>query len=642
MGVVVSSPSSSAQSSQTSATSSAVKRYSVRELFRNPDQAAFQVSRGGKFISTLRPHEKRMNIFIREASTPNAQFRRLTDVRDRDIAGYSWKGDDVILYTKDNGGDENFHIYAVNVNSGEPVDLTPFPGVRATVLDVLDSQPDEILMQMNKRSSSVFDVYRLNVRTGALTLAAENPGDIVGWQTDHDGKVRLATALNGEKQVMLYREDESKPFTELMVMSFRDTFAPYIFTFDNKHIYVASNLKRDKTAIVRFDPATKQEVEVLFEHPQVDAGGLGFSQRRKVLTSISYMTWKQERKFLDAQTEKIYTEIQRRLPNDEIRVASITQSEDIAVVLTVSDRSYGAYYLYNVKAGSLEKLADVAPWIVADDMCPMQPIQFASRDGLTLHGYLTLPKGYDMKTAKNLPVVVNPHGGPWSRDVWGFRPDVQFLANRGFAVLQVNFRGSTGYGRSFLDAGDKQWGKAMQHDLTDGVEWLKKQGIADPKRVAIYGGSYGGYAVLAGLAFTPDVYACGVDVVGPSNLFTLLSTIPPYWKPMLAQMYARMGNPEQDKDLLTAISPVFHADKIKAPLLVIQGARDPRVNVAESEQIVAALKKRNIDVEYMVKENEGHGYRNEENRLEMYERIEAFLAKHLLPNQPSIQVPAKN
>ena len=285
--------------------------------------------------------------------------------------------------------------------------------------------------------------------------------------------------------------------------------------------------------------------------------------------------------------------------------------------------------MFDATTGSLTKLVDVAPWLKEDQLAHMKPIEYQSRDGLTIHGYLTLPLG---REAKNLPVVINPHGGPWFRDTWGFNPEVQFLANRGYAVLQMNFRGSTGYGRKFWEASFKQWGQKMQDDITDGVQWLVKQGIADPKRVAIYGGSYGGYATLAGVTFTPDLYAAAVDYVGVANMFTFMKTIPPYWKPFLDQMHAMVGDPEKDKALLEAASPVMHADKIKTPLFVAQGAHDPRVNKAESDQMVAALKKRGVDVEYMVKENEGHGFHNEENRFDFYEAMEKFLAKYLQPS----------
>ncbi|MFZ4549275.1 MAG: alpha/beta hydrolase family protein, partial [Bacteroidales bacterium] len=308
---------------------------------------------------------------------------------------------------------------------------------------------------------------------------------------------------------------------------------------------------------------------------------------------------------------------------------SNTKAEDKYIINTYSDKTMGSYYLYDVKTEKLDKISDVSPWLDEKEMASMLPIEYKSRDGLTINGYLTLPKGYTMENAKNLPVVVNPHGGPWYRDQWGFNPEVQFLANRGYAVFQMNFRGSTGYGRKFWEASFKQWGKTMQYDITDGVNWLVNEGIADSTRIAIYGGSYGGYATLAGITFTPDLYAAAVDYVGVSNLFSFMNTIPPYWKPMMDMMYEMVGDPTKDSVLMREASPVFHVDKIKTPLFVAQGANDPRVNKAESDQMVDALKKRGIEIEYMVKDNEGHGFHNEENQFDFYRSMEKFLATYL-------------
>ena len=306
-----------------------------------------------------------------------------------------------------------------------------------------------------------------------------------------------------------------------------------------------------------------------------------------------------------------------------------TKAEDKFIVRVYSDRSLGAYYIYDKTADKLTKIADIGPWLKAEELAEMNPIEYKSRDGLTIQGYLTLPNGYTMETAKDLPVVVNPHGGPWARDSWGFNPEIQFLANRGYAVLQMNFRGSTGYGRKFWEDSFKQWGLTMQDDVSDGVKWLVSKGIADPKRVAIYGGSYGGYATLMGIVKDPDQYAAAVDYVGVSNMFTFMNTIPPYWKPMLDMFHEMVGDPKKDSALLASVSPVFHVDRIKTPLFIAQGANDPRVNKAESDQMVEALKKKGVVVEYMVKANEGHGFHNEENRFDFYRAMEKFLGAHL-------------
>jgi dipeptidyl aminopeptidase/acylaminoacyl peptidase len=457
-------------------------------------------------------------------------------------------------------------------------------------------------------------------------MIAKNPGNIVDWGTDHSGKLRLAVTIEGLPSRMLYRENETAPFKPFLTVDFRDDFIPLFFTFDNKQIYALSNIGRDKTVIVKFDPKTGKEIEVLFSRPEVDVDGLSYSRKRKVLLTAFYTTWKSQRKFFDKLIEKQFNFVTSKLPGYEISFIDSNKNEDVYILRTHSDRTLGSYYIYDTKDNELAKLSDISPWLNEEELAKMEPVSYVSRDGLTINGYLTLPKGVK---PQNLPLVVNPHGGPWVRDDWGYDPEVQFLANRGYAVFQMNYRGSTGYGKSFEHAGYKQWGKKMQDDITDGVNWLIKKGVADKKRIGIYGASYGGYATLAGLAFTPDLYACGVDYVGISNLFTFLKTIPPYWKPELLMTYERVGHPVKDKKLLEEASPVFHADKINAPLMVIQGAADPRVNINESNQIVSALKKRGIDVIYIVKGNEGHGFRNEENRFEIYEAMEKFLAKHM-------------
>jgi dipeptidyl aminopeptidase/acylaminoacyl peptidase len=600
-------------------------RIPLRDFFKNPEKSGFQISPDGKHISFTQPYENRMNVFVQNRET--GKTVQVTFEKDRDIAGYFWGSNERILFIRDNGGDENFLLYAVD-HTGDNLDcLTPFENVRVGIVDELEEIDDEILISMNQRNPEVFDVVRMNIKTGEMKIVAENPGNIAGWVTDHDGKIRIALQSDGVNNSLLYRKTEDEDFKTILTTNFRENVSPLFFDFKNEHIYASSNIGRDKSAIIEFDIENGKETRVIFEHPEVDVESMSFSKKRKVLTAISYTTWKRERKFLDAQSEELFKKLQEKLTGYEIGITNSDKAEEIFIVRTWSDRSLGAYYLYDFKNDVLKKLADLSPWLDENELCEMKPIQYTSRDGLTIHGYLTLPKGVE---PKNLPVVVNPHGGPWVRDAWTYNPEIQFLANRGFAVLKINYRGSTGYGRKFWEASFKQWGKAMQDDVTDGVNYLIEQGIADPKRVGIYGGSYGGYCTLAGLAFTPDLYACGVDYVGVSNLFTFMKTIPPYWKPFLEMMYEMVGNPEKDVELLKSASPVFHVDKIKAPLFIAQGAKDPRVNVDESDQMVKALRERGVEVPYMVKENEGHGFHNEENRFEFYEAMEKFLEEHLL------------
>jgi dipeptidyl aminopeptidase/acylaminoacyl peptidase len=364
----------------------------------------------------------------------------------------------------------------------------------------------------------------------------------------------------------------------------------------------------------------------VYENPDVDVSDLDYSHKRKVLTMATYETEKNHNVYLDETTKALYTKLESKLPGYQIVVTSHDRNEDLFIVRNYNDRTVGSIYLYDLKADKLSKVSDILPWLKENELTEMKPITFTSRDGMTIHGYLTLPKG---SSGKNLPIIVNPHGGPWARDSWGYNPEVQLFANRGYGVLQINYRGSVGYGRKFWESSFKQWGKSMQNDLTDGVQWLISQGIADPKRVAIYGGSYGGYATLAGVAFTPNLYCCAIDYCGVANLFTFMKTIPPYWKPLLDMMHEMVGDPTKDSTLLAAATPVFHADQIKVPMLVLQGKNDPRVNINESDQMVSALKSRGIEVTYIVKDNEGHGFHNEENKFAAYEAMESFLEKHL-------------
>ncbi|MBW7847008.1 MAG: S9 family peptidase [Bacteroidales bacterium] len=598
----------------------------LEDFFKNPEKSSFNLSPDGKYISYMAPYESRMNIFVQKVGSQKAL--RITSETDRDIAGYFWANNSRILFLKDNGGDENFALYGVDINGKNARCLTCFEGVRTQIIDDLEDQPDFVIVGLNKRNPMVFDPYRLNIKTGEMVMLAENPGNIQGWMTDHEGKLRVATAIvDGVNSQLLYRDNENEEFRPLITTNFKETLSPEFFTFDNKKLYATSNIGRDKSVAVVYDPATLSETEVLFENPDYDLSGLSYSRKRKVLTAASYVSWKRERHFFDKQTKDIFENLEKLLPGYEISISSSDKAEEKYIVRTYSDKSLGAYYFYDLKKNHLTKIQEVSPWIDEKQMADIKPIQYRARDGKVIHGYLTLPKGVE---PKNLPVVINPHGGPWARDNWGFNPEVQFLANRGFAVLQMNFRGSTGYGREFLESSFKQWGLNMQNDITDGVYWLIEQGIADKNRIAIYGASYGGYATLQGIVVTPTLYAAAVDYVGVSNLFTFMQTIPPYWKPMLDMMYEMVGNPEKDKIQFEATSPALNAHRIMTPLFVAQGAKDPRVNIAESDQIVEAMKKRGVEVEYMVKENEGHGFHNEENRFDFYRAMEKFLNTHLM------------
>jgi dipeptidyl aminopeptidase/acylaminoacyl peptidase len=606
----------------------AQKQIPLEDFFKNPEKTYFQISPDGKYFSYTAPYEDRMNIFVQKIGSKKAT--RLTSETDRSIMGYYWANNNRILYLKDDGGDENFALYGVDRNGKNLKCLTCFEGVRTTIIDDLEDIEDEVIIGLNKRNAQVFDPYRLNIKTGELTMLAENPGNIQGWMMDHEGKLRIAVAIvDGVNVQIQYRDTEDEEFAPVLTTSFKESVDLSFFDFENKHVYATSNLGRDKSAVVLFDIKNGKEIEVLYENDEYDVSGVSYSRKRKLITSASFTSWKRERHFFDEKTKKLYARLEKDLGEYELGISGMNKAEDMFIVRTYSDRSLGSYYLYDLNEDKLEKIHDVSPWLNEDDMANCYPIKYTARDGLIIHGYLTLPNGLTLETAKDLPVVINVHGGPWARDSWGFNPEVQFLANRGFAVLQPNFRGSTGYGRAFWEASFKQWGLSMQNDVTDGVYWLINKGIADKDKVAIYGGSYGGYATLQGIVVTPTLYAAAVDYVGVSNLFTFMKTIPPYWEPLLDMMYEMVGNPETDKVQFEATSPALNADKIMTPLFVAQGANDPRVNIDESDQIVKALEDRGVEVEYMVKDNEGHGFYNEENRFDFYRAMEAFLSKHI-------------
>lgn len=597
----------------------------LEDFFKNPEKTYFKISPNGKYISYTAPWKNRMNLFIQEIGVDTSE--QITFEDQRDIAGYIWANDTRLLFVKDENGNENYKLYAVNIDGSDFKCLTCFEGVKLKLIDDLQEFPNEIIVGLNQRDSTVFDPYRLNIVSGEMKMLAQNPGNIIRWVTDHNGKLRLAVAVEGGvNHTLLYRDSENDNFNAVLKTSWREEVIPQFFTFDNKMIYALSNKGRDKMEVVIFDPKSRTETAVLYKNKDVDISGLSYSKKNNKLTTANYTTEKKQTYFFDTEFEDHYNILRTKLKGEEIWISSMNLKEDVFIVRTYSDKSRGAYYIYNTTNESLEKISDISPWIDENKMAEMKPIRYTSRDGLTIHGYLTLPKG---ARPKNLPVVVLPHGGPWTRDYWGFNPEVQFFANRGYAVLQMNYRGSTGYGKEFWLKSVKQWGANIQNDITDGVHWLIEEGIADKNRIAIYGASFGGYAALAGITFTPDLYACGIDYVGPSNLFTFMNTLPTHWQPMQEMFYELVGDPVKDSLLLAKASPALHVDRIKVPVFIAQGAQDPRVNKAESDQMVEAMIELGLEVEYMVKDNEGHGFKNEENRFALYAAMEVFLGKHL-------------
>ena len=606
-----------------------IRRIPVEDFFRNSIQTAYELSPSGEYISYMAPYKDRMNVFV--SARTGGEAVRVTSETERNVAGYMWANNHTILFLKDNKGDENYQLFGVEHDGSGQRAFTAIPGVRTTIIDDLPDIENQVIIGTNQRNPEVFDPYRLNLETGELTLLALNPGNIQEWMTDHNGELRVAEAIvDGVNTQILYRKSEKEEFSPVLTTNFKENVSFLTFTPDNRDVYAITNLGRDKTQLVMMDPETCQEIKTIYWNDQYDISGVNYSEAKGKLTHAAYRGHKKtERFFFDHDTDVMYKRLAKSLDGYQFGITSSNRAEDIFLIAASNDRCPGIYFLYDSLNDKLTRIAEVKPWIKSDEMADMIPVSYNSRDSLKIEAYLTLPAGLTLDKASNLPVIVNPHGGPWARDTWGYNPEAQFFANRGYAVFQMNFRGSTGFGRRFLESSYKQWGQAMQNDITDGVLWLINQGIADPGKVAIYGGSYGGYATLSGLTKTPDLYACGVDYVGVSNLFTFMETIPPYWKPMLEMLYEQVGHPEKDKDMLRENSPVFNVHKIKAPLLIAQGANDPRVNKAESDQMVQALKARGINVEYIIKDNEGHGFSNQENRFELYRAIEIFFEKYL-------------
>ena len=610
-----------------------------RELFfGDPEIAGAQISPDGAFIAFIKPFKGTRNIWVKKTADPFSSAKPITADTKRPIPGYFWSRDGkYILFVQDKAGDENYNIYAVNPAdapaSGQEVpaarNLTDVKGVRAAIFSIPKTEPDAIYIGLNDRDPAWHDMYKIKISTGERTLVRKNTERITSYVFDLKDQLRLATrsAENGDTEVL--RVDSDK-FTKVYSCTVFETCGPIRYHKDGERVYFQTNKgSNDLVSLILFNPATGKE-EFVESDPlkHVDFGNAIFSEVSDSLIATSYDDERERIYWKDKAFEADYKNLQKQLPNKEIGFGSSTKDEKLFLISANADTDPGSTYLYDRTTKKLTLQYQIREKLNRAYLAPMKAVKYPSSDGLEIPAYLTLPKGVE---AKNLPAVIVPHGGPWYRDSWGYNSFAQFLANRGYAVLQPNFRGSTGYGKKFIDASNKQWGDKMQDDITWGAKYLIAQGIADPKRVGIMGGSYGGYATLAGVAFTPDVYAVGVSIVGPSNLITLLESIPPYWEPIRKLFYERMGDPNtpEGKAQLLRQSPLTAAAKIKTPLLVIQGANDPRVTKRESDQIVVALRDRGFPVEYMVAPDEGHGFQRPVNNMAMFALAEKFLAKYL-------------
>jgi dipeptidyl aminopeptidase/acylaminoacyl peptidase len=609
----------------------------VEDFFSPPVRAAAKISPDGTRIAYLAPWQNRLNIWVENVD--GTERRCVTADADRSVHIYEWSADSRwLLYLQDNGGDENWHVYRADPDApaGSAVDLTPFPGTRAS-FELLKGRPGKVMVQLNKRTPTLMDAYELDIASGELTLIAENPGTVTNWQASAGGDLFTSTQT-ADGDIEIAQWDSATASLRTIVtydgIDYPLGIHPIAVSPDGTGLWFGSNKGSDRTRLVRLDVATGEETEV-DSHPYFDLAAqvmlpspLILSDRTGELIGARYYGERQVIRPLNPDFAAVLDNL-RLLHNGDVGSLSSDRSGQRWVVSFYSDRDPGVTYLYDHATGESRQLFRPHPHLDPDVLAPMAPVTIRARDGLDLPSYLTLPVGIP---PENLPMVLLVHGGPWARDCWYYQPEVQLLANRGYAVLQVNFRGSTGYGKAFTKAAIGEFAGKMHDDLIDAVDWAVKQGYADRDRVAIFGGSYGGYAALVGVTFTPDVFAAAIDYVGISSLANFMRTLPNVARPFLANNWHRYvgdhNDPVQEADML-ARSPITRVDQIRTPLLVIQGANDSRVVQAESDNLVGALRARGVEVEYMVKSDEGHGFVNPENRIDMFHAVERFLAEHL-------------
>lgn len=611
-------------------------KYSVADYFQRPKARSFNLSPKGAYLAYREKDANAKNhVYVKNLKT--GKVTKAIEEKDELIRGFGWANDSRLLYIMDKGGNEDYHLFAANIDGSDQKELTPFDGVKVNILEGLDDDENHIIISMNKNNPQIYEPYKINIISGELTQLYTNDdvaNPINSYDFDKDGNLRGFAKLRNGVNIDYYYTADGKNYEVKKQLNWKDSFGILSFNYatDYEHdAYVITNLDSDKTEIHLYDLKKDKTIKKLFKNDHYDLGGMSLSKKRGYeLDFFNYEGVKNVIVPVSDYYKKMHNKITKKFPGYNYSIVDQTDDESKYLIFIQSDKLYGTYYSYNPSKGSFELLYNLMPNLVESDMAEMRPIKFKSRDGLTIHGYITLPK--EALKGQKVPVVVNPHGGPQGiRDSWGFNPEAQLFASRGYATLQVNFRISGGYGKKFLTSGFKQIGRKAMDDVEDGLQYVIDQGWVEKGNAAIYGGSHGGYAVLRGLTKTPDLYACGVDYVGVSNIFTFFDSFPEYWKPyteIVKEIWYDQDIPEE-KAIMKEVSPVFHVDKIKKPLFVVQGANDPRVNIDESDQIVKALRARNIDVPYMVKYDEGHGFGKEENRIELYEAMVGFFSKHL-------------
>jgi dipeptidyl aminopeptidase/acylaminoacyl peptidase len=594
----------------------------VNDFFKSEERVAFSISPDGKNLSYLKLVGKRQNIFVENVLT--GKSIQVTSLQDNLIGYYFWVSNDELIYYQQNSGPGNqSDVYIINKSGENERQLNDSENSRMRVLkdQLIDNK--YLLVSSNKRDSTVFDVYRLNVRNGKMDMAAKNPGNITNWITDSKGQLRLASSSDGVNETLLYRENENQVFKPILTNNFKTTINPIAFSeTDPNIIYAISNVNRDKNALVELDCKTGKERRVLFGNDTLNVVDAQYSRSKKRMGFVVCETWKKEKFYLDDTVATFYRKLDKLLPGTESRIIDRDKAENVFVVRTFTDRNPGSYYLYFADKGTIKKLSDFNSSIKEEKMCAMKPISYTSRDGFKINGYLTLPLN---KVANNLPIVVLPHNGPGNRNSWGYNPEVQFLANRGYAVFQVNYRGSSGYGKEFMAAGFKQWGGKINNDINDGVKWLIDQKIANPKRIGIYGTGFGGYLALNSVYTSPGTFACAASNSGVINLFSYLKSIPPYLKNNLQMYYTIIGNPVSEVEYMRQASPVFHAEKINVPIFIAQSPKDQRINSGEVVQFVKELQKRDVRITYFEKDQTPYPAANDQGRQQLYLALAQFL-----------------
>lgn len=602
-------------------------RIPVADFFSYAEKTSFRISPEGRYVSYLYAgSEQNRSLFVMDMDEFEPEARLVSE-GGLEVHSYFWVSDSLLMMTVRNDSGDSFQIYTIDLANESIKPVLPPSKARVRYISPVYTNKDEVLILLNERDSTVFDVYRLNVLNGKKDLIAKNPGNIIRWVADLNGQLRLALASDSAQETILYRASEQEDFRVVMSNSFHTTVIPLGFVKDEtSHVYALSNVNRDKMSLVELDLETQNEVNVLFSHTEVDVTTGGYAKNTGSMSYAYYLTWKRDRHFLDDSARIIFEMIEEKLPGYEIRLIDESWANHRLLINAFTDRNPGVNYYFDGQKNRLIKLSESNPALNELDLAVMRPISFLNRDSIRLHGYLTMPNN---APSQNLPVIVYPHSGPSDRNIWGYNPEVQFFANRGYAVFQVNYRGSTGYGKEFWSAGFKEWGGVIQDDITDGVQWLIDEKIADPNRIGIFGMGFGGYSALHAACFNSDLYACAASYGGFANLFTQLKEIPPHLKPYLQMYYEIIGNPETESDLIKSMSPVFHSNNVKIPVLIAQGGKDSRSSVTETNQFVKKLQKRKVPVVYIVRKEEGRYFRKEENLINFYEELGKFFDDYL-------------